>query len=67
MDTWELAAADAPAASSIFAISRVTASPSPPASASIRSATRSALASSAASRSGRAIDSAWLIVTWPSS
>ncbi len=68
MATWELAAPAAPAASSIFAISRATASPSPPAaSASIRSATSSALASSAASRSGRAIDSAWLIEISPSS
>jgi hypothetical protein len=65
--TWALGAPAAPAASSIFAISRATASPPPPASASIRSATSSALASSAASRSGRAIDSAWLIEISPSS
>ena len=67
MDQLRFGAADAPAASSILAISEATASLSPPASASARSATRSALASSAASRSGRAIDSAWLIVISPSS
>jgi hypothetical protein len=50
-------------------MSRLTASrsSSPPVSASTRSATSSALASSAASLSGRAIDSAWLIEISPSS
>jgi hypothetical protein len=65
--TWELAAALAPAAPSILAISRATAESPEGTSASIRSAMSSALASSAASRSGRAIDSAWLTVISPPS
>ena len=50
-----------------MAISRATAESPDGTSASIRSATSSALASSAASRSGRAIDSAWLTVISPPS
>src|SRR5580658_3812125 len=67
--TWALTVAASPAAASSLAISLDMADRSsrPGSSASIRSATSSALASSTASRSGRAMDSAWLTTISPPS
>ena len=67
--TWALTAAASPAAASSLAISLDMADRSsrPGTSASIRSATSRALASSTASRSGRAMDSAWLTTISPPS
>jgi hypothetical protein len=68
-------AAASPAAASSLAMVRLSADPSArpgtgatwPTSASIRSATSRALASSTPSRSGRSIDSAWLTTISPPS